>query len=122
METYILVEIGAGECLGKSVNQASTKAQKGLLVCTSSFPEAGAALMGAAGMREGQAAGRQAEAKLVFGRKYDQELCGLRRQQQSLISHSGCGNHPNVHYDVMEKQNGISTQWNTVQPSTGKKY
>lgn len=75
--TYILVEIGTGECLGKSINQASTKVQKGLLVCTSSFPEAGAAVTGAAGI--GGGVGRQAEAKLVFGHKYDQELCGAEK-------------------------------------------
>ena len=122
MGTYISVEIGAGECLGKSINKASTKVQKGHLVCTSSFPEAGADLMGAAGIRGAGGRGGKQRPSLYLVASMIRSCAELRRQQHPLVSHSGCGNHPNVHHDVMEKQNGISTQWNTVQPSTGKKY
>ena len=53
--------------------------QKGLLVCTRSFPEASAALMGAAGIGRGAGRGRQAEARCGFGHKYDQELWGAEK-------------------------------------------
>lgn len=89
---------------GEECKPSKHKGAEGASGVHSSFPEAGAALMGAAGIGGGAAGqGGKPRPNLYLVASMIRSCAELRRQQHPLISHSGCGNHPNVHHDVMEK-------------------